>query len=132
MDAFLAREAVQALEALSAVSSAAHLKGCLLGHKRGRRVIIEKVLPVPAGFHPTRENMIRLDRIFRGRMVGFFAPRGSAFNKALLQPIACGRLFLSVQPRQQGGLCLKPFLIDYDGRFSFNPVKLIREKEGRL
>lgn len=131
MDAFLAREAGQALEALSAVSSAAHLKGCLLGHKRGGRVMIEKVLPVPAGFDPTPENIVRLDRIFRGRVVGFFAPRGSSLKKDLLQPIACGRLFVSVQPRRHGGLGLTSFLIEYDGRFALNPVKLVREKEGR-
>jgi hypothetical protein len=132
MDAFLAIEALQTLSSLRLLPFPKNSFGLLFGHKRGRRYIVEKALPAPEKFEPTAENLEELDRLFRGKLVGLFGLELDPKKKTiLLQPLAGGRLYLDVRRRKQGGLCLKPFLVDYDGRFSFIPIGLVREKGAR-
>jgi hypothetical protein len=132
MDAFLTSEALQTLEALMVLSFPKNSFGLLLGHKRARRFIVENILPAPADFRLEPGRLERLDRLFAGRIIGYFGLDLEAKKKKdLLQPLAAGRLFLGVVRRKQGGLGLKPSVIDYDGRFALVPVEIVREKARR-
>jgi len=129
MDAFLAAEALQALNALNIISPSKKLAGFLIGHKRGRRFFVEKVLPAPAGFWPTLEDFARLDKLFEGKIIGLFAFGDAAkLKQHLFQPFACGRLFLEVRTREGRGLRFKARRLDFEGRFYLEPVELRLEK----
>jgi hypothetical protein len=131
VDAYLAAEALQAFGALSAVSPGKGVFGFLLGHKRGRRYFVEKIFPAPSGFQPTLQNLVRLDRLFADKIIGFFASgsRRRDVEEQLKQPYAAGRLYLDVRfrkdPRSPG---FKSYAIDFDGRFRFEPLALTVER----
>jgi len=125
MDAYLAEEAHQALRALGSLSAKPGLSGFLIGHKRGRRFFVEKIFPLPKGFRPTLENYRGLNRLLDDKIIGFFAlPADAKQRQRLLQPFACGKLFLGVRVNKKGGLRLDPYLVDYGDRFFAASIKL--------
>jgi len=125
MDAYLAAEAHQALMALGSLSAKPDLSGFLIGHKRGHRFFVEKIFPLPKGFRPKLENYHGLNRLLDEKIIGFFAfPAAAQYRQRLLQPFACGKLFLGVRVNKKGGLRFKSYLIDYADRFFAAPIKL--------
>ena len=130
MDAFLAAEARRTIDALDLISPGKNLSGFLLGHKRGKRYYIEALLPAPRGFHPNSENIIRLNRLFEDRIIGFFSfgPR-SETGRNLLRPFACGRMVLEALSNKRG-LRFRASRIDYQGRFVLEKIDLTVEKAG--
>ena len=130
VDAFLAAEARQALEALSALSPRKKLFGILLGHTRGHRFIVEKIFPSPETMSLSPRNILRIDELFAGKAVGFYASGEIAPLKAKLrQPAAAGRLLLAVRQAKRGPV-IKAYGIDFDGRFRFLPLPLTIEETG--
>ena len=125
MDAYLAAEAHQALKALGSLSAKPDLSGFLVGHKRGHRFFVEKIFLLPEGFRPTLENYHDLNRLLDDKIIGFFAfPADAKHRQRLLQPFACGKLFLGVRVNKKGGLRFESYLIDYADRFFASPIKL--------
>ena len=144
VDVFLSADAQRTLQALTVLSAAKISSGLLLGHKRAGRFFVEAAFPAPAGFRPTPENFPVLSETFQGRIIGFFLMGGSAADRrAFLQPLACGRCLVAVASRtskviarrksrdishiESGDISYRGFLIDYDGRFRFDPIAVISE-----
>ncbi len=124
MDAYLAPEARQALKALGSLSVKPGLSGFLIGHKRGHRFFVEKIFPLPRGFRPSLAHYHDLNLLLNGKIIGFFAfPADAGFKRRLLQPFACGKLFLEVRSGKRGTLHFKSLVIEYDDRFYAAPIK---------
>jgi hypothetical protein len=128
VDTFVTAEARQALEALDVLSPAKRHAGLLIGHERGHRFIVEKVLPTPAGFDPDPAVFARLDKIFGVRAIGFYTSGDAAPLKAKLrQPYAAGRLLLSVRFGRSKP-AFRAWAVGFDGRFRFIPIPVIVEE----
>jgi len=127
VDALITAEARQALGALSALSPGRKLFGILVGHKRGHRFIVEKAFPA-AAFRFAARDFFRIDELFAGGVLGFYASGDLNRIKARLrQPYAAGRLFVSVRTARRAP-AFKAFAIDFDGRFRVVPLPLIVEE----
>jgi hypothetical protein len=129
MDAYLSREARQSLTALRLVSSNATPDGLLLGHKRGHRFFVEKILPSLEGFFPSLKKYQELDELYEGKLLGFFSfhPDEKKIKK-ILAPFACQKLFLEINLNTQKEMAIKPHVIDYDKDFFLVPIKLKNSK----
>jgi hypothetical protein len=125
MDAYLSREAQQLLEALNLVSSTSKSDGFLIGHKRGHRLFVEKILPSRKGFFLSLEEYQELEELFEGQLLGFFSfmPDEKKMNK-LLAPHAYGKLFLEINSNPQKKLTITPYVVDYKKDFYLSPIKL--------
>jgi hypothetical protein len=129
VDAYITAEALQILEALDALNPRRRRSGVLIGHKRGRRFIVERILPAPANFDPKPAVLGRLDEIFAGKAVGFFSSGDLTRTRAgLRQPLAAGRLLLATESRRRARR-VKAWAVDFDGRFRFIPIPVILEGE---
>jgi hypothetical protein len=125
MDAYLSREARQSLTALRLVSSNALPDGLLLGHKRGHRFFVEKILPSLKGFFSSLKKYQELDEFYEGKVLGFFSfhPDEKKIKK-ILAPFAYQKLFLEINLNTQKKIAIKPHVIDYDKEFFLVPIKL--------
>jgi hypothetical protein len=132
VDVLVTPEASLDLRALMLLRPKASAWGLLIGHRRGRRVFVERFFPGGAGAVLPRPG--RLDEIDRGlgrRLVGFYSVRPSAaFKKSLLAPYFYGRLFFDIRAAK-GGPGIRPFVIEFDRVFSFFPVGLAPGPKGR-
>jgi len=125
MDAYLSREAYQALEALILLASRSNPGGLLLGHKRGHRYIVERVFSTPGGFSISPDKYFELDKHFEGKIIGFFMAKPEEKKiKRILAPFAYGKLFLEVNRTSQKKPDLKSFVIDYADKFFLSPIRL--------
>lgn len=129
MDAYLSEETYQSLTALILISSRSSSDGFLIGHKRGHRFLVEKILPSTPGFFPSLKKYHELDQFFNGKLLGFFS-----FNpdekkiKKILAPFACGKLFLEISSNQQKKMTIKSYVIDYENEFFLLPVGLTSQE----
>jgi hypothetical protein len=129
MDAYLSREAYQSLTALWFISSSSIPDGFLIGHKRGHRFFVEKILPSLEGFFPSLEKYQELDNLFEGKILGFFSFRPNKTKiKKILAPFAYRKLFLEINLNTQKEMTAKPYIIDRDKEFLLLPIKLKRPK----
>jgi hypothetical protein len=125
MDAYLSREARQSLTALRLVSSNALPDGLLLGHKRGHRFFVEKILPSLKGFFPSIKKYQELDEFYEGKLLGFFSLQPDEKKiKKILAPFAYQKLFLEINLNTRKEIAIKPHVIDYDKEFFLIPIKL--------
>jgi hypothetical protein len=125
MDAYLSREARQSLTALRLVSSNALPDGLLLGHKRGHRFFVEKILPSLKGFFPSIKKYQELDEFYEGKLLGFFSLKPDEKKiKKILAPFAYQKLFLEINLNTRKEIAIKPHVIDYDKEFFLIPIKL--------
>lgn len=125
MDAYLSGDAYQTLEALSLISSSSSSEGLLIGHKRGHRYFIEKVLPSQRGFFPSLQKFFALDQFFDGKLIGFFSFKPDEEKiKKILAPFAYGKLYLQVHSTSRKEIAMKSFIIDYDDKFFLSPIRL--------
>jgi hypothetical protein len=129
MDAYLSQEAYQSLNVINLISSSSISDGLLIGHKRGHRFFVEKILPSLPGFFPSLKKYHELDQLFNGKFLGFFS-----FNpdekktKKILAPFACGKLFLEISSNQQKKMTIKSYVIDYENEFFLLPVGLTSQE----
>ncbi len=129
MDAYLSREARQILEALSLVSSNSKSDGFLIGHKRGHRLFVEKILPSKEGFFPSLQTYHQLEEFFEGQLLGFFSFRTDEKKMSrLLAPYAYGKLFLEINSIPQNQLAITPYVVDYEKNFFLRPIKLKKSR----
>ncbi|MBM3295124.1 MAG: hypothetical protein FJY82_11475 [Candidatus Aminicenantes bacterium] len=131
MDAFVTAEAWASLEALGRLSPRGKPLGYLIGHTRGKRFFVERIFTVPGRSWPSLEDHYVIDRMFAGRVIGFFAFRPDRRTAgALSAPHAAGKAFLSLHSaRRPGKIKAAVFVVDFDGRFRF--VRLPFRKEPR-
>jgi hypothetical protein len=122
VDAYLTAQARDSFAALSALAPGRPLMGLLLGHTRGHRFVVERILPAPPGIAPDERSLTRIDAAFAGRIIGFFVAGDSARIKASLRrPSAAGRLLLIVKTSKRGP-SFKAVAVDFDGRIRFVPL----------
>ncbi len=125
MDAYLSQETYQSLNVINLISSSSISDGLLIGHKRGHRFFVEKILSSLQGFFPSLKKYYELDQLFNGKFLGFFS-----FNpdekkiKKILAPFAYGKLFLKISSNQQKKMTIKSYVIDYEDEFFLLPVGL--------
>jgi len=123
MDAYLAKDARQFLEALNLLNPKPD--GFLIGHQRGHRLFVEKLFSSHKGFFPSLEKFFALEDVFDNRIIGFFSfdPDEKTTNK-ILASFACGKLYLEIRSLECGRLDITPYIIDYDGAFSLKKIQL--------
>ncbi len=131
MDALITAEAAADLEILNRLRPAPRAWGFLVGHRRGPRILVERLFPAGAGVGlPSPVELDAIDRGLGRRIVGLFAVRPSAaFRKAAAGPYFYGRLVLDVRPSRKAPV-LRAFVVEFDGRFLLVPVALGHDRKG--
>jgi hypothetical protein len=132
VDVLITPEATGELEALRAFRPRPGTWGVLVGHRRGSRFIVEKVLAAGSpGTVPGEELLDRLDTVWPGRTVGLVAVRpGAAFKKAARGPAWYGKLVLEIAGTARAPV-LRPFVVEFERRFFLDPIPLapaVKEK----
>jgi hypothetical protein len=130
MDIYLTSGALKAIEASAVLSRPARPAGILIGHVRGGRFFVEGAASGTDEGWTTPETYERLDRLYPGRIIGFFVfSRSAVVRRKIGRPHACGKIVLALAAHKDAGLDIEGFFIDYAGRFVFEPLPVIREKE---
>ena len=123
MDAYLSKEALQTLSAQALLPINKRSDGLLIGHKRGPRFFVEKVIPTQKGFFPSLEKYFALNRHYDDKVLGFFSFQPDEKKlKKILAPFAFGKLLLKVRVDSRGNITVDPFVIDYEKDFHLNPI----------
>jgi len=125
MDAYLSREAYQSFIGLKLASPKPNIDGLLIGHKRGHRIFVEKILPTKKGFFSSSKDYLALDKHFGEKLVGFFTfdSNENNLNKVLV-PFALGQLFLDVHLTKKKKMTFRSYIINYEKDFFLSPVAL--------
>lgn len=123
MDVLIVPEARREIEAWRTFRPVAGTWGALVGHRRGPRYFVEKV--VTAGHSerlPDERVLEELDRIWPGRVIGLAVIKpGAAFRKAVLAPAWYGKLVLQSTGSAHEPV-LKATLVAFERRFFLDPV----------
>jgi hypothetical protein len=132
MDVLITPEARQELEAMMALRPKPGTWGALIGHRRGPRYIVEKVVAAGRpGSVPDGQILEGLDGIWPGRTIGLVAVRpGAAFKKAALGPAWYGKLVLAVAGRA-GSPVLRPSVVEFARTFVLSPLPLAQAGKAR-
>jgi hypothetical protein len=132
MDVLITPEARQELEALMALRPKPGTWGALIGHRRGPRYIVEKVVAAGSpGSVPDGRLLEGLDGIWPGRTIGLVAVRPSAaFKKAARGPAWYGKLVLAVAGRA-GSPVLRPSVVEFARTFVLSPLPLAQAGRAR-
>jgi hypothetical protein len=125
MDVFITPEAGREIEALKALRPKPGTWGAIVGHRRGTRFIVEKILAGgDPGAAPDDRLLDGLEKIWPGRVVGIVAVRpGAALRKALLGPAWYGKLVLAITGTAKKP-ALRPAAVEFEKRFFLSPVPL--------
>jgi len=132
MDVLITREAelgIISMNALLRPKSPAW--GLLLGHKRGPRFFVERILPAGgAGEVPDIGRLEDLNRLWEERIIGLFAVRPSAaFKRVVTGPYFYGKLFVAIRPAKKG-FSVKPSVVEFDRKFFLSAIPRIPRPEG--
>ena len=105
VDVLIIPEAQREIDALQAFRPGTGTWGAIVGHRRGSRFIVEKVVAAGnPGTVPDERILAELERIWPGRIIGIAVVRpGAAFKKALLGPAWYAKLVLQLTGTDQGG-----------------------------
>ena len=132
MDVFLTENGLLAFSEMALLSRKSRPVGFLAGRLLSGRFYVEVVFPASDEDWTSPDVFFRLDKRAGGRIIGFFLfSHAAAERRPLAQPHACGKLVLAVKKRRSGGPGFKGFIVDYEGRFFFKPVEVVRDKGGR-
>jgi hypothetical protein len=125
MDALITPEAKRELEALRVFRPKPGTWGALIGHVRGRRFIVEKVVPAGRpGTVPDEGLLAGLDALWPGRTIGLTAVRpGAAFRRAVRGPAWYGKLVLELAGTAAAPV-IRPSVVEYDRKFLLAPIAL--------
>ena len=126
MDVLITPEAGREIEALGILRPCPSAWGVLIGHKRGPRLIVEKVFPAGSGrVLPNERLLAELDRVWPGRVIGLFAVRpGTTFRKAVLSPGWYGKLVLDLGLSARE-LSIRPFTVEFERKFFLARIPLV-------
>lgn len=129
MDAYLSKEAYHSLIGLNNISPNPNTDGLLIGHKRGHRFFVEKILPTKKGFYSSFENYLAADKHFGGKLVGFFTFQlDEKKMKKIFLPFAYGQLILDIKLMKKNKMNIKSYIIDYEKDFFLSPVEITYPK----
>lgn len=133
MDVYLLKEAYQDFELLCLASAKPNFDGLVLGHKRGHRFIVEKILSTQHGFFSSFKNYCLLEQRLGEKIIGFFS---FSFEKKklskILKPFAYGKIFLEARRNPAEKTSLRSYLIEYQREFFLLPIPInISEIRGR-
>ena len=130
MSLYLTAAARRRLRAAASLAPRHRPSGFLLGHMRGGQFFVEDAVAAPAGDWATAGAYERLDDIEPGRIIGFFVfSRSRAERRKAGVPHACGKAVLSASLDKNEVFAFEGFRVDYQGRFVFEPLPVIEEKE---
>ena len=123
MDVLITPEAGREIEALKALRPRPGTWGAIVGHKRGSRFIVEKVVPAGSpGTAPDERLLAGLERIWPGRVIGIVAVRpDAAFKKAVLGPAWYGKLVLRWTGSVEAPV-LSPSVVEFERKFFLAPI----------
>ena len=125
MDAFLSQKAYSRIKALGCLPVRRVPDGLLLGHRRAKRIFLEDIFPTQRGFFPGLQKYLEMNQIFGDKIQGFFSlQKNSDSMEKILVPVAFGKLFLKINNHSKNGLTMRSFLIEYDGNFKLDPIRL--------
>jgi hypothetical protein len=125
VDALITPEARREIEALRAFGPKPGTWGVAVGHLRGRRFIVEKIVPAGRpGAGPDERLLERLDAVWPGRTIGLVAVRpGAAFRKAARGPAWYGKLVLELAGTAAAPV-VRPSVVEFERRFFLAPIAL--------
>jgi hypothetical protein len=130
VDVFLTTASLKALRAIAALSRSGKPGGFLLGHVRGGQYFVENALAAGESDWAGHDAYDRLDKIESGRIIGFFVfSRSAAERRKIGAPHACGKVVLTAAAKKVGPPEFQGFRIDFMGRFVFEPLPVVEEKE---
>ena len=117
VDAFLTADAEADLAAINRLRPGPDAWGFLIGHRRGPRVLVERLFPAGAGHAlPPPAEIDTIDRGFGRKIVGLYAVRPSAaFLKTAAGPYFYGRLVLDIRPSRREPV-LKLSVVEFASR----------------
>ncbi|MFQ6084225.1 MAG: hypothetical protein ACE5WD_12835 [Candidatus Aminicenantia bacterium] len=124
MDVFLTKEVLTTLAFLWELDSLSNSEGVAIGHKRGHRIIVEKVIPLKKVSYPSITEYLKLDKLLNNKLVGFFTFERKAEKclDNLLIPYNLGNILLRIEKIPEK---IKAFLIDYQqSQILFSPLGL--------
>jgi len=132
VDVLITPEARQELEALRALRPKPGTWGALIGHRRGPRFIVEKIVAAGSpGTAPDAATLEGLDAVWPGRTVGLVAIRpGAAFKKAVLGPAWYGKVLLEVAG-MSGPSKLRASVVEFERRFDLSPLPIAAASKGK-
>lgn len=133
MDVLIIPEAQREIEALRAFRPRPGTWGAIIGHRRGSRFIVEKVVAAGnPGTVPDERVLAELERIWPGRIIGIAVVRpGAAFKKALLAPAWYAKVVI-----QPAGTAKSPVVrshvVEFKRKFTFEPAPLAQARKGEV
>lgn len=132
MDVYLSQEAFQSVQAHKLVTGRRTMSGFLVGHKRGKRFFVENAHPSSGDDFLSPGHYRTLDRLFEGKIIGFYSSSSSA--KALarfFQPTFYGKLVLLAGSGPGVRLSLKPHVVEFETSFFLLPITLCSRPKGK-
>jgi len=125
VDVLIIPEAQREIDALRAFRSRAGTWGAIVGHRRGSRVIVEKVVAAGnPGTVPDERVLAELERIWPGRIMGIAAVRpGAAFKRALLGPAWYAKLVVQWTGPARART-LRASVVEFERKFFLDPVPI--------
>jgi len=131
MDAFLTEDCRRLLEAWGRFSRRPREKGFLLGHRRGRRFIVEQIVPAGSEFPAFIARFHDVNSFFDGRIIGFFSFGASPqTRKLVLSPVGYGKLYLEAGRGPKKNLILISSVIEFGKTFHFRHIRLSPNPKG--
>jgi len=132
MDAYISREAQNALEAVLLSSRPEQLDGLLIGHHRGHRLFVEKALVTGPGLFSSFDKYLEAAQRFPGEVIGFFTFSDDGHtSKKILAPFAYGRLFLRIETESDRIIRIHSSLVEFEKDFYLKPIPLRGQKKSR-
>jgi hypothetical protein len=123
VDVLIIPEARREIDTLIALRPRPGTWGVVVGHKRGSRFIVEKIVSGGSpGTVPDDRTLAELERIWPGRFVGIAAVRpGGTFKKALLGPAWYAKLVLQLSGTARTPV-LRSHTVEFKRKFVLEPV----------
>jgi hypothetical protein len=125
VDVLIIPEAGREIETLRAFRPRPGTWGVIIGHRRGSRFIVEKIVAAGnPGTVPDERILGKLGEIWPGRIVGIAAVRpGATFKTALLGPAWYGKLVLQMAGPANAPV-IRASLVEFKRNFFLDPIPL--------
>lgn len=131
MDAFLCGEARGEIRALGLLRADRRPKGLLLGHRRARRIYVERIFPWTEDFASLPRRLPELENTLGESAVGVFAfGLTGKDRKAVLGPDFFGKLVLDIPAGLKKAGVARAFTVEFNGAFFLSPVPVAGDTLG--
>ncbi|HDJ23276.1 MAG: hypothetical protein B5M54_02370 [Candidatus Aminicenantes bacterium 4484_214] len=131
MFVYLSDEAREYFSSLATCSLNENPNGFLLGHKRGSSFIVERGVPGRKNLFDSPQEFSNLIQSFPRQLIGFYTlSPPSQWASKLFQPITAGLLLLQLEIKAIKKINYHPYLIDFEGHFSYKKLNIVSFQEG--